>query len=249
MQKLLLISLILLASSETIEYAKETPYDSETNFLFEITYPGTGYLFVYVSCSTVNNILVRHDDGNYNRGYISCNKPGVGKLLYPTTKNKYDLDLHANMKDSGIIWVNPSTNELEVDLSKKYEGKFPFIESKDDFYQLPQLTYVINNAERDVTFNFQYTETDKQLYDEVIPNPFKVCQESICLTNITTYDFKKGESYKIHVAFQELEHYQALPAFSFADKNYKEPSGNTDTANAINLRFNLLVISLLLLLL
>ena len=111
----------------------------------------------------------------------------------------------------------------------------------------PQLTYVISNAEKDVTLNFQYTEKDEELRDEVIPNPFKVCQESICLTNITTYDFKKGESYKIHVAFQELEHYQALPAFSFADKDYKEPSGNTD--NAVNLSINLWIISLLLFLL
>ena len=46
---------------------------------------------------------------------------------------------------------------------------------------------------------------------------------------------------------QQLEYDIALPAFSFADKYYKEPSGNTD--NAVNLRFNLWIISLLLFLL
>jgi len=46
---------------------------------------------------------------------------------------------------------------------------------------------------------------------------------------------------------QQLEYDIALPAFSFADKDYKEPSGNTN--NAVNLNINLWIISLVLFLL
>ena len=247
MRKLLLISLFLFASSATIEFAKETSYDSESNNQFEFTYSGNGYVFVYVSCGTVNNLGVQYGTGNGSSGSISCNKPGVGLLLSPTTETNYDIALKGNKKDSGTIWVNPSTNELAVDLSKKYEGKFSIVTTGSGIEQPPQLTYAINNAEKDVTFNFQYTETDEELRDDVIPNPFKICQESICVTNIKTYDFKKGESYKIHVAIQKVGYNIVLPVFSFADENYKEPSENTDTA--IILRFNLWIISLLLLLL
>ena len=247
MRKLLLISLFFLASSATLEYAKETSYDSETNKQFEFTYSGSGYVFIYVSCGTVNNMDVHYSAGSSLTGSTSCNKPGVGLLLSPTTETKYNIVILADRKDNGTIWINPSTDELEVDLSKKYEGKYSIIISGSGIEQPPQLTYVINNAEKDVTFNFQYTEKDEELRDEVIPNPFKVCQERICVVNIKTYDFKKGESYKIHVAMQQMEYDIALPAFSFADKDYKEPSGNTD--NAVNLTINLWIISLVLFLL
>ena len=56
MRKLLLITLFLFASSDTIEFAKETSYDSESNNQFEFTYSGNGFVFVYVSCGTVNNL-------------------------------------------------------------------------------------------------------------------------------------------------------------------------------------------------
>ena len=134
---------------------------------------------------------------------------------------------------------------MPVDLSKKYEGKFSIVTAPgSENEQPPQLTYAINNAEKDVTFNFQYTDTDEEL-DEKIPNPFKICQNNVCVTNIKTYEFKKGESYKIHVVMKKIGSDIALPAFSFADKNYKESSGN----NGIILRYNLWIVSLLLLLL
>ena len=117
MRKLLLISLFFLASSATLEYAKETSYDSETNKQFEFTYSGSGYVFIYVSCGTVNNMDVHYSAGSSLTGSTSCNKPGVGLLLSPTTETNYDIALKGNKKDRGTIWVNPSTNELAVDLA------------------------------------------------------------------------------------------------------------------------------------
>ena len=97
MRKLLLI-FFLFVSSDTIEFAKETSYDSESNNQFEFTYSGNGFVFVYVSCGTVNNLRVQYGTGNGLSGSISCNKPGVGLLLSPTTETNYDIALKGNKR-------------------------------------------------------------------------------------------------------------------------------------------------------
>ena len=153
--------------------------------------------------------------------------------------SKYSINFEQGTKESGTIWVNPSTNELSVNLSKIYEGKFSITPAGEDIVNPEQLTYTINNAEKDVTFAFKYTETD-----ENIPNPFKVCKGNDCASDLKTYDFKKGENYKIHVVMQKIGNKITLPAFSFGDQANMKTSDN-----AINLRFNLWIISLLLLLL
>ena len=96
MQKILLISLFLLSSSATIEFGKETSYDSSSNKDLEFTYSGDGYVFAYVSCGTVDNLDVDYSTGNGLIQSTSCNKPGVGFLFNPSIGTKYFISLEAN---------------------------------------------------------------------------------------------------------------------------------------------------------
>jgi hypothetical protein len=65
--KITLDFFFLFVSSDTIEFAKETSYDSESNNQFEFTYSGNGFVFVYVSCGTVNNLRVQYGIKLWNR--------------------------------------------------------------------------------------------------------------------------------------------------------------------------------------
>ena len=55
-------------------------------------------------------------------------------------------------------------------------------------------------------------------YKEKAQNPFEICHGEECIKNITTYDFKKGESYKIYARIYKY----ILPAFSFHDIDKKD---------------------------
>ena len=254
MQNFLLFSLFFLVSSATIEFGKETSY-SPDNGAFEFTYDGNGAVLIYVTCGSSNNMMLSYSYGRYNSGSTSINKPGEGLILDPTSESNYKLILTNPRQESGVIWVNPETNEIEVDLSKKYEIKIPFI--KEHIYQsqdrLSQITYAIKNAAKDITFKFEYTEKVDAFGDELTsPNPFEICHGNECKGDIKTYEFKKGESYKIHVKMQDIKDdeedpysYYVIPPFSFADENYKESSSNY----SLDLRFHLLGIFLYLLLL
>ena len=258
MQKLLLFSLILLISSKDITFNTETAYNTESDNLFEFTYNNDkGYIFAYISCGTSDNVWIKYGIG-ISGGDTYCNKPGEGILLWPGS-GKYTISIEAteDRKDSGTIWVNPTTNEIPVDLSKKYEGKYPIIMSKVGIENpLPELTYVISKAEKDVKFNFKYTDNYIELSgDQKVPNPFRICQDNVCFNPPdNTYEFKKGESYKIKVRMQIMDYEVVMPQFSFADVNYKESSGNSgangeSSGNSFNIRFNLWIISLFLMLL
>ena len=129
MKKLLLISLFFLVSSE-IEFGKESPYSTEEeNFALQFDYEGNGPLFIYVTCKTNNNLEIAYKVGR-NTGLSSINKPGEGIVIDPSSGKTYQIVLFSksdDLKDNGNIWLNPSTNEIEVNLNKKYEIKFPFV--------------------------------------------------------------------------------------------------------------------------
>ena len=268
MKKMLLISLFFLVSSE-IEFGKEIPYNTEQDFAFKFDYEGNGPLFIYVTCKTNNNLEIAYSVGG-NTGRSSINRPGEGIVIDPSSGKTYQIALIKtnDLKDNGNIWVNPSTNEIEVNLNKKYEIKFPFVAHSitSDQEGLYQLVYVIKNAEKDANFNFQYSQN---VEDEkvTIPNPFQICHGNDCKSdNIESYKFTKGESYKIYVKAQKVDDEYGsftdyvLPPFSFADENYKESNGDngsvgdngkSGTAESsqyyLHLRFNLWIISLFLL--
>ena len=251
MKKLILISLVFLAASKAINFGEETPYDS-SNSEFTFSYTGNGAIFVYASGSTVNSLELKISSTNTDRK-TSINKPGEGLIISPNSGNNFNLKfLNINSNDKGTIWVNPSTNVLPVDLNKKYEGKFP-IGDQYGINAVYQLTYKIDNAEKDATFKFNYNNQIEIQGDEwTVSNPFEVCHGTDCQKNVVEYDFEKGQSYTIYVKMEKLVdtqlnyEYYVLPSFSFADKNYKENASSDD--DSMYLRSSLCLISLLLLL-
>lgn len=108
--------------------------------------------------------------------------------------------------------MHPSTDEIKVDLNETYEWKYDVTKF---VFQNYQIVYSIDNAERDVTFVFIYKDT---ISGETVKNPFKVCHGEECQEDITTYDFKKGESYKIYTTVYD----SILPSFSFHDIDKKD---------------------------
>lgn len=98
-------------------------------------------------------------------------------------------------------------------------------------------------------FIFKYEEHNDDIEKNIL-NPFEICHDDDCQNNISTYNFKKGESYTIKVNFQKVFNDYGntgyiLPGFSFYNKDYKDE----ENSNSL-LKFNILsslFISLLLL--
>lgn len=121
-----------------------------------------------------------------------------------------------------------STDEIKVDLNEKYEWKYDYNDILTKEYKI---IYSIDNAEKDVTFTFKYKET---IEGKKVQNPFEVCHGEECQKGVTTYDFEKGESYKIYATAAN----NVLPSYSFHDKNKKDDdeseSGSDSNTNDDN---------------
>ena len=123
-----------------------------------------------------------------------------------------------------------------------------------------QLTFSVPKLDRDVTANFEYNKkADIERDSFTIENPFKVCHGKDCEENLSTYEFKKGESYEINVKVSKVrdeynDKYIIIPGFTFYDQKYNgtySPDDilDVDTNSANGLKAKLLFISLILLLL
>ena len=236
MKKILLtISLLIIVSSKLseFEFGKEITFDKD-NKEFQFKYDKPDVFFVqaiYGNKLDIKLIL----DGNTCES-ISREKGGMGFVTSELEGTNYTISLNPGSNDKGTLWVNPSKNEIKFDLNKKFEWKFDI--AKECPGPASKLTFVIDKAEKDVTFVFKYNNEIKDIFVEPIkvPNPFQVCHKTDCKDDITTYDFKKGESYKINVKYAEVGNHYVFPSLSFYDKK----------DNAFRLVFNLWVIYLLL---
>ena len=92
------------------------------------------------------------------------------------------------------------------------------------------MTYSLDNAEKDT--KFKYNDNFNYEADKIANNPLKICHKGECNSNITTYDIKKGESYKIYIiinvyknmlfgkeTFINVYH---LPSYSFSFNDKEE---------------------------
>ena len=252
MQKLILISLLIFSSSKlsTLEFGKEFSFNKD-NKEFEFTCQKTGNLFFYLIFKSSQTITFTLYEGENKRKIITSNNYEKGSIFRITKGNVYKIIFEfEDENDQGIIWVNPSYNKINVNLNESYQWKFDSINKN---VGLDPLIYAVENAEKNVTFKFEYNSKiydDDDKVDINIENPFEVCQGDDCKNNTETYDFKEGESYtiKVNVAKKTIgtkEKY-ILPAFSIHDINKKvDPDG--PGGNSFCLRFNLWVISLILL--
>ena len=107
------------------------------------------------------------NDGHYLAYYLK--KPGLGIIENFRKGIFYNLTFVIDSNAKGTIWLNPSWNELKVDLNKIYEWK---IYSRSLYAIESNLTYVIDNADKNVKVKFTYNNNG-EIYKP--KNPFTVC--------------------------------------------------------------------------
>ena len=83
---------------------------------------------------------------------------------------------------------------------------------------IPQnIIYSINKLDADTTFQFEYNPIIKnEALEYKLKNPYKVCDEyNDCDEYISSYKFRKGQSYKIYVNYEYKYWNYILPAYAF----------------------------------
>ena len=207
MKKIIYISLLvieILSKINVVEYGKEIPFDINNNE-FELTFNEAGALLVEVTFGTPNILNLNMDFRTIN-GKFPVNPPGIGKLFVfqPNFVNKLILEYSSPSNEKGTIWMLPTTYEVGIKLNQTYEWKYNLI----NYYlnsNVYQLKYSIDKAEKDAILEFKYDNNMKVENNVIALNPSKICHEEICQNNITTYNIKKGESYKIYIAINVIK--------------------------------------------
>ena len=206
MKNIILISLLILTISKIteIEFGKEMTFDKNNNEL-ELTFPSDGILLIAVKFSTSNivNLKMTFPGIDFNK-MLDSSEFATIIPFYKDRSNKITLEYKTNSDEKGKIWLHPSTNEIKVDLNQIYEWKYD-IKSFFPLSKKYQLTYSIDNAEKDAIFEFKYNDKFEVDNNFLAPNPLKICNGEICKTDLNTYEIKKGESYKIYINIKFVE--------------------------------------------
>ena len=206
MKNIILISLLILTISKIteIEFGKEMTFDKNNNEL-ELTFPSDGILLIAVKFSTSNiiNLKMTFPGIDFNK-MLDSSEFATIIPFYKDRSNKITLEYKTNSDEKGKIWLHPSTNEIKVDLNQIYEWKYD-IKSFFPLSKKYQLTYSIDNAEKDAIFEFKYNDKFEVDKNFLAPNPLKICHGEICKTDITTYEIKKEKSYKIYININFVE--------------------------------------------
>ena len=204
MKETILIFLLIITFSiaNTNYFGKDITFDMKNNNAFEFTFAQDGSLYVQVDF-LVNELLIlniRSYDGKVSE-YSVVPAPGKASII-PFKKGIpviIDLMYKYISNKKGIIWMNPSINEIKVDLKQKYEWKFNYNYKLAHNIQYP-LVYSIDKAKKDATLMFRYNNFVISAKDKLyVGNPLKICQGDNCKTGITTYEILQGESYKLYI--------------------------------------------------
>ena len=206
MKNIILISFLIMTLSKIneIEFGKEMTFDKNNNEL-ELTFPSDGILLIAVKFSTSNiiNLKMSFPGIDFNKMLDSSEFATIIPFCKDRS-NKITLEYKTNSDEKGKIWLHPSTNEIKVDLNQIYEWKYD-IKSFFHLSKKYQLTYSIDNAEKDAIFEFKYNDKFEVDNNFLSPNPLKICNGEICKTDVTNCEIKKGESYKIYININFVE--------------------------------------------
>ena len=210
----LLIFLFTLVSSKEDPYIKfgaKYSFDVETNSKFKLKYkgPGNDAILLYIDSEQYITYRIQFRPGELSGG---ANK-GVNLLSFtPQRITDGDFELQSYFTDggNGTFIMHTIKNEIKIKLRNKYGDLAHPLSEMETYYishtlsipDISYITYSIPNLERDVTVIFDYNGNCSPF--TINENPFKVCHNNDCKENIKTYDFKKGESYKIMVKTSKI---------------------------------------------
>lgn len=267
---LLLFFALSLSSSKTIPSVKagiNTTFDyNNDEFKYDYKGPGKDLMIMYANAEGGNfklRIECKLDEvpGEITIGdYVKTNQ-----IYFPNSPCMIIFNsTEGNKEAKGSFVIYNFNKELSIKLKNKYGNvNLPTYHLDEPGYlSISDLTFSIPNLERDVTVNFEYNNTVYYYSEYIIENPFKICQKNNCQQNISTYDFKKGESYKIIVKTTRIQEKDEegedqevilIPGFTFYDKNYNGTFSPDDIIDddekkknaSNNLKIKLLFISLI----
>ena len=210
MKETILICLLIITFSIDINiFYKEITFDMKNNTEFQFTFDQDGSLFIHIDFPKSNllEIHIVSPDHRFCEYNVPISAPGYTTVI-PFQKGKtvtIDLIYKSSSNDKGVIWMNPSIYEIKVDLNQKYEWKHDYKATR--YHAVDSiLTYLIYHAERDAVLEFKYNNNLRIYNDQTIlaGNPLKILHGSDEKSGITTYEIKKGESYKIIIFTQKF---------------------------------------------
>ena len=159
MKNIILISLFIITLSKIseIEFNKEIPFDKNNNE-FELTFPEDGALFISVVFNISDLLILKWSTkGIVVTNYVKSPGLGIVGAFSKGYSNNIILEYKSDSNAKGIIWMNPSTNEIKVDLKQTYQWKYGFTYLNKDIFgervEKNPLTYSIDKAEKDAILN------------------------------------------------------------------------------------------------
>ena len=206
---------------QLFEFGKQIPFDMNNNNEFEFVFDHDGSLFIQVDFPK-NDLLtlnIQSYDNSVSESYV-VNSPGKTTVI-PYKKGysvKIKLSYKTSSNEKGIIWMNPSTKEIKVDLNQKYEWKYDYKMTRSHNI-ISNLTFSIDNAEKDAILEFKFNENLHISDNYIALNPLRIFHKNFYMPNITNFKIEKGESYKIKASIpywyiNQKSYIHFLPKFS-----------------------------------
>ena len=242
--------IITLSKINTQEYGKEIIFDKNIDGI-RLNFPEDGAILIYVKMNYSDLVTV-----DTLRKSKLIQKPGVGLLdTFESGRNNYvRLTYRDSSNEKGIVWILPSTYEIKVNLNETYQWEYDIKQSCLDSKKLPyKFTYSIDNAEKDVILQFKYNDKFQIDNGLVAANPLSICHGEQCQNDTTTYEIKKGESYKLYINVKNFKSdywYFYLPSFSFnfinlVNDSSKDPVSYLNKKNIIFIIVAILLVVLI----
>ena len=254
-----IFTLISSKSVPSVKLGVNTTFDMNNNeFKFQYNGPGKDIILFYF---TLDNNYVEYDIDCPNAGSsgsTSGSSRSFKALVQSVKKGTCTIKFEPKEENKGSFVIYTLNSKLSIKLKNKYGNLLSECKDDDNSVSVSQLTFSVPKLDRDVTANFEYSNNVYVFGDTIsIENPFKVCHGQECKENLSTYEFKKGESYEISVKVSKVTNkysgkYIVIPGFTFYDQKYKGTYSSDDIidSNSANgLKAKLLFISLILLLL
>ena len=244
-----------LTSSSSIIYGVNTTID-ENNMEFTLNYNGRGKDILLLYLSYEGSLFV-----NY-----SCGTKGYKNQTYSNAGEDLILMTHYDKKSTCRFKYNPEKGQkysfvmysmntpVKIKLKNKY-GNLKTPRALSDFNtNITNLTFIVQNLEKDVNATFEFNKTSAKMQQIIftIKNPFTVCEDKNCQSEVSSYVFKKGKTYFIQVNYMVYENfliYYGIPGFTFYnqdyDGNYYEDDVILNGVDGLTLKYLLICLMLL----
>ena len=227
-KNIIFIIILFHISSEIIQEIKDgedIKYDKYNNkFKLKVSAEDGDLLFYIIT--DIQNTTVTIDFDTIRKIVLEPFYPGNGMIFNSKKEGNIEINLSADGKEEGTIWIFPLSKNINIDFSENYGKMFPSILDLNPSRatEIYSLNYTVSKLpkEHNVIFNY-LSEIQILQYKYDVANPFRICHKNECIDDVVSYIFKENEEYTIHVKFQNIifqsQITKILTGYSFYDKN------------------------------